>query len=465
MPMYRFRRDPSHLNEIDWEKYHNTFLWRDNKTIIHMSESGEFFIVPQKRVSFYILRQDKEMLRCAVYGKTDAAIAETISFLWSLRAEVGGQHRQVNSLLIDFVVDFDVTVLTAEQLAQILDSNPTREYYLAGGVWSTQQAVIMATRPYLLDLKLGGEPFAFEDDGAAFVDALEKRQMPFGSLWITLNRNERGFSRATMERLLKLKLEILESINVTSRYEGRFLEPLTAKVKALEYIIDGRYYRPEDFESIEISAKDLNLTWYLDETGNYNGLLIFFLNRVAELGYLERLNLSTSRSQRALDNEFPDMSEFPAITKALVDAIAGNQKLTHLNLQDTYFMCYYPPHLNFQDIFRVIENHGSLRSFTISRYPRADPNYSWLKQLLSRNRYITVFDSCGTRCSDGSSVDQIYALNYFFCGSAELMKVSPSLRPTLLATALMESASEKYQYAALLLSDHTDVLCECLQEY
>ncbi|GAX21665.1 hypothetical protein FisN_29Hh104 [Fistulifera solaris] len=380
------------------------------------------------------------MLRCAIFGKTDAAIAETISFLWSLRAEDGGQRKHVNSLLIDFVVDFDVTVLTAKQLARILDSNPTRDYYLAGGAWSTQQAVVMATRPYSIDLKLGGEPFAFEDDGLAFVDALRKRQTPFGSLWITLNRNERGFSRANMERLLKL--EVLESIKVTSRYEGRFLEPLSAKAKALEYITEGRFYRPEDFESIEIPAKDLNLTWYLDETGNYNGLLISFLNRVADLGHLERLNLSTSRSQWALDNEFPNISEFPAITKALVDAIAGNQKLTHLNLQDTYFLWYYPPHLDFQEIFRVIENHGSLRSFRISEYPRADPNYSWLKQLLSRNRYITVFDSCGIRCSDGSSVDQMYALNYFFCGSAELMKVSSSLRPTLVATALMESASE-----------------------
>jgi hypothetical protein len=464
MPTYRFRRDPSHLNEIDWKKYRNTFLWRDNKTIIHVGDFDEYFITPKKHISFYILYGNKEVMRCAVYGKTDVAVAETISSLWSLRAVVEDDNQgRTNSLLIDFVINFDVTALTTEQLIRVLDANPKREIYIAGGVWSTQQAVVMAMRPYTLNLKLGGEPFAFEDDGTAFVNALETRQTPFGSLRLCLNKDEQGFSRANMERLLNL--EVLGNIKIVPvSYEGRFLEPLSAKVNELDYDIEARYYQPEDFETLLIPAKDLKLTWYMDETNNYNRLLISFLNRIAQLGHVESLRISTYGNQWVDDHETLDFIEFPELTKALIGAITGNKKLKHLDLSHCYFMGNFLHHLDFKEVFQAIENHEGLRTLLIYGYPREDPSYCWLKRLLSRNRYITVLDNRDQKCSDGSSVDQLYTLNYFYCGSADLMKDSSLMRPALIVTALTESASRNFQRTALSLFHHTEMLCEIIHE-
>lgn len=89
---------------------------------------------------------------------------------------------------------------------------------------------------------------------------------------------------------------------------------------------------------------------------------------------------------------------------------------------------------------------------------------SWLERLLSRNRNIEVVDAFGQRYTDGPNIDKGYALNYFYNGSARTVRESTSLRPLLVATVLAESASENFQYTALLLSHHTDVLCEFFQD-
>jgi hypothetical protein len=84
-----------------------------------------------------------------------------------------------------------------------------------------------------------------------------------------------------------------------------------------------------------------------------------------------------------------------------------------------------------------------------------------LERHLSRNRKITVYHGQEKRCSDGPKLTKLYALNSFYNGSAALVeKSSIASRPPLVTTALLESASKNFQYAALLLSNHTDVLCE-----
>ena len=103
----------------------------------------------------------------------------------------------------------------------------------------------------------------------------------------------------------------------------------------------------------------------------------------------------------------------------------------------------------------VFEDEEYLR---LSRF-----NYSLLEQLLSRNRNITVYDNAGNYFSNGPFIDSLYLLNHFYCGSATLVKESTSWRPLLVATALMENASEDFQYISLLLSNHVDVLCEFIQ--
>ena len=69
--------------------------------------------------------------------------------------------------------------------------------------------------------------------------------------------------------------------------------PLSAnKVKALDYKIDGNCMQPEDFDSLNIATSDLRLEIDVDDSDEWSGLLVAFLNRVAELGHFERLSFS-----------------------------------------------------------------------------------------------------------------------------------------------------------------------------
>lgn len=50
--------------------------------------------------------------------------------------------------------EFDLTVLLPEQLARMLDTNPTRLFTIDSKTWTAEQSNILATRPYILNLYL-----------------------------------------------------------------------------------------------------------------------------------------------------------------------------------------------------------------------------------------------------------------------------------------------------------------------
>jgi hypothetical protein len=72
--------------------------------------------------------------------------------------------------------NFGFAAITPQQLAHILDSNPNRKVQISTGLWSAEQSLVFATRPYLLNLYFESrhtdDGFYFEDDGTQFVDAL-----------------------------------------------------------------------------------------------------------------------------------------------------------------------------------------------------------------------------------------------------------------------------------------------------
>lgn len=134
----------------------------------------------------------KDKLDCAIFGKTDASIAETATFFWSLKYSEESKVR-LETCVYGFSdkreFDFDFAALTAEQLGRILDANPKRHFTFQTGIWRAELSAVLATRSYPLKLTLTksdaeGGGFVLEDNGTAFVDALEKRQSSFGSLSI-----------------------------------------------------------------------------------------------------------------------------------------------------------------------------------------------------------------------------------------------------------------------------------------
>lgn len=81
-------------------------------------------------------------------------------------------------------------------------------------------------------------------------------------------------------------------------------------------------------------------------------------------------------------------------------------KLRSLDLSEIAYLIDWRPHL--QGIFEALETHTSLRKFVVKDRTWKQLHYTWLAQLLTRNRNITVLNDKGRICSNGSPIDKIY---------------------------------------------------------
>lgn len=357
--------------------------------------------------------------------------------------------------------------LTPEKLARRMDANPARRFVFETGDWSAEHSVILATRPYPLKLTLCSDPlehqdeFQFEDDGTAFVDALERRQSPFGSLCLNFD-GQTNRTDLNLERLLNLDF-FFEKLTLSMVYDDVALLPFSALTHALEYEFDANCFAETDFDNLNILTRDLNIkilfdsiTMNDDYNDNWDRRLVSFLNRLGALGHFTKLKIAVDCGT----NIVPEPERVDAITDAFIAVIDGNPNLAYLNLSGSVWRFDWTPQL--EHIFRAVEEHPGLRKLVVKEYPLGDTNYSWLKRLLSCNRNITVLDGSGERCSDGSGIDMLYALNRLYNGPLD--KKSGSSRALLVGTVLVGRASGDFRFSALLLSRHTDGLCELLQE-
>ncbi|GAX17675.1 hypothetical protein FisN_10Lu392 [Fistulifera solaris] len=466
LPVYTLRKEPTHLEEIDWTYYRDKMMiWRDNGSVILIHHGCSK--LPRRDVFLTYYNETKYCIECSIYGETDKAVAETVAFWSSLQVDDTTWLR-IEAKRSSFMA------LSAAQVTQILEANPARLLVITEGVLSVEQSVVLATRSVPLYVKLVGCPFP--DKGIAFIDALKKRHSSFGALQLKIDTEDIPY----LNQLLQL--HVFETLVINSLYAPFSFRPLCAPVKTLEYEVYGDLLRRQDFSSLNIVAKDLKITFLLDDDDNWSGILVAFLNRVAALGHFERLTLSIDYwwneglEDFDLDDQFTVQQVAP-VADALVRAIQANPHLKHLDVGRTHCRLDWAPHL--QRIFQALEDHPALRTVVVQGHtPQkyADDNQweheefermfrfddAWLERLLSRNRNLTVLNNSGDIYTNGSSIDKIYALNRFYHGSASLVQEFTTWRPLLLATALVSSTS--LQYTSLLLSDHTDLLCEFIQE-
>ena len=125
--MYKMLREPTHLNEFDWYKLRSFAIWRKNGTVICISRK-RLTRYPEKHVYFELHQVFIYDLHCVIYGKTDAAIAETVAFFWSLQHTGSDESRPDNPVLvIKGTYQFDFGAHSVEPVAQNLDANPHRQ--------------------------------------------------------------------------------------------------------------------------------------------------------------------------------------------------------------------------------------------------------------------------------------------------------------------------------------------------
>jgi hypothetical protein len=471
-PLYRLTREPASLEDFDWKKrLRAVAIWRENGTLIWIRNDDEDFETfetkslthnPDKhiRLSFLYLKTTTSV-SALIFGENDAAIAETFTFLCSLKHVTSGRVANLDpKLSINSMLHFKIAALQPEQLARVLDSNPNRFLEIRAGFWTADQSVVLATRPYSLKLWMQfyfqvSKQVGFLDGGAAFVDALQKRKFRFGALYLEFYSCDLPyclvFSNSNLKRLLELEDKI-ELLSIRDINDDIALLPLSAKVESLYYSFGAARLQIRDLCSVDIMPRKLHLELRLEDTEEWHALPIAFLDRVAVSGRLERLVL-TMHSYRK--RKYKDES---LIAKALSRVIRANQQLEHLQVKSNV---NWTRHV--KGIFEAMENHPKLRTFAANIIAGKTLNYTCLERLLSRNRNVSVFDEEGhRRITNGTTIDALYSFNRFFHGSAAVVKESPSFRPRLITVTLTESALGDFRRTALLLSDHADALCELL---
>ncbi|GAX24819.1 hypothetical protein FisN_18Lh100 [Fistulifera solaris] len=474
LPLYRMRREPTHLNDLKChadvvtgagimilcEKY-GVFLYITENFSYQLKKFLCFRIYDEARGKFTIF---------AIVG-SDQAVAETATFIWSLKLSNNSSSSTLDVRLPKTNCLFDFDALQPEQLARALDANPERHYCFKFGTLSPEQSVVLATRAYPLNIELSD--VRFKDEGTAFVDALEKRQEPtFGSFAFDSDDQEVPISPSNLQRLFNLEITF-DALRICQLDQECAHLPFAARANSIGYEFDISKLRPSDFDGMNIFAKHLYLEVSEDasfDSPDWGECLALLLDRMAECGHLETLSLSVRISNFGYSRF--DSSD---LVEALIRVINANSKLEHLDLGDLrQLFAWYDWYDYSSDIFRAMESHPGLRTFifdTIGPYAHdsgdddsfhkehCDDVYDSLEQLLTRNRFITVYDDNG-RCSNGGSIDKVYLRNDFFNGSEKLVTDSTPERPLLVATSLVESASHNFPFSAWLLSHHPDVLCE-----
>ena len=163
-------------------------------------------------------------LQCIINGKTDAAIAETATFFWSLQhaKKIDPPHADYG-ISIDGAGNFDVGALQAEQLTRILEANPSRRFELSTGIWNAEQAWALAACSSSINMRYVWRSrlkmnvrFAFQDGGTAFVDALQTRLSSFGTLCMLGNPTKTALSRPNLIRLFQLENNVFDKLDLSS---------------------------------------------------------------------------------------------------------------------------------------------------------------------------------------------------------------------------------------------------------
>jgi hypothetical protein len=371
-----------------------------------------------------------------IYGSAYGIIDTALHFA---RFEVS-EKREMTSIIIHYNERLSFNAFHAMNLGLLLDALSTKSITLNSVNINRVLARVLATRAYPIDLTVLISSMDFE----AFTDHLQGRTSSFGSLSLTSSVEDHDILR------LSNHLHLFESINVTDPPSEFVLKLLYAPLRKLYFTVGPRTSET-DCSTANIIPKDINIL--LDDSVDEfpTQFMSSFLYRVAQCGHLEQLRL-----------KFPKNLSFPAdVGRVLLDAVAANQNLRHLDL-------LFPGRefdLYAKDLLASLSNHRELRTFEIAGYPdQLDPEWLWVKQLLKRNRLIEeIFIYHGSkRLRD--EIDAIHALNRFFHGSERLKKESTIPRPCFVKAALIRNAADDFQRAGMLLADHVDVVCELFHE-
>ncbi len=332
----------------------------------------------------------------------------------------------------------------------MFEVQPSRWVHLKGLRLSVQQSSVLASRSHPARLIIS--ECELEDGGDVFVDALVQRKSTFGSLTFEGNipLNESNFRRL-------LQIDTMEHLGLPTDdlFDELVLLPFLSKAMSLEYTMSSSRLLGVDWSALMVAHNNLTITIEHDSGPIRAEPVLSLFHRIAELGHFVKLGLRLC---------YFDDSLLDNMVQGVIAATLANRNLKVLDLSSDYGDDTWCPHLG--ALFEALKDNESLQTLQFSVYPSAfGPEFSDLLQFISHNRNIVVTDAEGTIYSDGALVDAQYSLNRFYVGSKALLAKldPPSERPSLMVTALVQSALHDFQRNALLLSDHADILYDFIR--
>ena len=448
-PTYRLQRKPINLHELNRYGY-GIAIWRDNGTLTYVTPCGSD-------------DHPDDDLRCLslvyfcrgptlnITGLTDKAVAETAAYFMNL--ETPTKHSSCLLVGTDHFDGYDFCAARVQCLQHIVEVAPSRAVKFQNVTLSAPQSAFLATRTHTTRLTLCR--CQFEDEGTAFVDALENRKSSFGRL-------DFGDKVALNDENLKrlLQIEMIDHLGLPELKDELALLPFSTKAKYLDYDFSSAssLLSEANLKSLHIVPSKLAFTIKEDGDAFPTEVALSFLRRLADIGHFEELKVKFTFDDIQLEVDLPD-----CIVDEIIRTALANPKLQVLNLSTDDDQVEWDSHL--ETVFQGLKDHKGLRALTVDVDDDAfGPDYSHLQKFLSDHRNITVMDENDNIYSDDEGViDELYSLNRFYSGSASLVVKPLSERTSLVSTALMEMASNDFQRSALLLSNHTDALYELVQ--
>lgn len=435
----RMNRSPSCLQDVLHAMDQNTILW-GVKGFLTLAESG--FSDSSSCSSLRVGRVGG--VRFVLNGPSDKVVAQMASFLWSLEDREEGSDFIVINYGIRNVFDF--TVVTAQQLASLFQKNPGRKTHLHRLVINAKQSSVLASQPHTIDLRLAD--CVFQAGEQTFLDVLERRKLPFGSLRLP---GGYPFQPDSQRRLFEIPtLGFLSICPAALESKDLLLLPFASKVDKLKYCLDEMDDQWRRIESVTIVPKKC----VLKVQCNCYAFPSVFLRATGNLTELGLIYSCASPTKQELAD--------------LATAVDLNQSLQVLEIGD--LDRFWVP--GWQNLMDVLGRHRGLCTLKMKvsmdavkphRFAKLFNGLLWMLKQNHRIDVHVVSPSKETARIWNHSLSEILALNRFLRGSKSLTRESERDRSALLGSALMKHLGHDTRRTAALLTDNIDAICVLLQ--
>jgi hypothetical protein len=260
--------------------------------------------------------------RFQIMGESEDAVAQTAAYF----INVEGPTEENHDLFIRTRLgesqyrDFDFRGAGTQCIIHALGVSPSRCIRFQEIFLSAEQSIVLATRAHPIRLKL--DWCLFDDRGTAFVNALAKRQTPFGSLKF---QYKPPIDEGNLERLLRV--DVINELKLSLLGDEVGMFPFSAKVDHLDYDVSTTLLMKTDFQSQNIVTDKLTVTIYnsnYSESDNFpTESVLNFFRRVADLGHSVELSVAVCRVSGDVPN---------CIVHEIIRAVIANRRLRTFEL-------------------------------------------------------------------------------------------------------------------------------------